>query len=353
MISQQNAKIPRIVITGGVSADFLTTYLGPLNVNGKNRAEPGMTGHVMGGGAGNCAQALSRINAVFPGKAVSVVMITELGSPVPGQLIDEQSHQIVEKDLRDSKIECIDIARGACAVAFNTVIEHAQGRMIFPQNTAAFPKELKPDAEKLIEDGMKGADYVLLGSSKPHISLMAARAAKKLGVTVVTDWDNNTWPSDPAASDINEEILRLSDIILVPTDTVVKGMPNAVENADELFTRLQTQYGARAILMSNGGSDVRVLIDGAEHTIPVEKHQGNLFALAAGDHRNAMLLYSLAQGRDALTAFRQATAFASLKIKHPRFEWVKHAHELAAHPAFAVNDNKAPAAAAPAPALEA
>lgn len=343
---------PRIVVVGGVSADSLTTYLEPFSTNGKNRAAAGMTDIVMGGGAGNCAQALTRINEAFPGQKASIAIITELGKAVPGQITDKISHEVVEHHLQAGNITCIDIARGACAVAFNTVVEHSDGRMIFVQSTAAFPKELKPDAEKIIEDGLTGADIVLLGSSKPHISLMAARAAKRLGVTIVTDWDNNVWPDDPAASDINEEILRLSDIIMVPTDTVVKGMANKVENPDELFARLQTQYGAKNILMSNGGSDVRTLVQGAEYVIPVEKHTGNLFALAAGDSRNAMLLYSLAQGNDALTAFRQATAFASLKIKHPRFEWVNHAAGLLSHPAFAVNDNRAPAAPPAIPALE-
>lgn len=350
------SKIPekaakRIVVVGGVSADSLTTYLEPLGLNGKNRVAPGNTEIVMGGGAGNCAQALARIQSAFPGHPVSIAMITELGAPVPGQITDKISHEIIEHNLQASGIECIDIARGACAIAFNTVVEHQDGRMIFVQNTSAFPKDLKPDAAQIIDNALQGADYVLLGSSKPHISLMAAQAAKKNGVCIVTDWDNNTWPSAPDLSAASEEILRLSDIILMPTDTVVKGMQDKIENPDELFRRLQDEYGATTLLMSNGGSNVRVLVDGLEHTIPVQTHSGHLFALAAGDHRNAMLLYSLAQGDDTLTAFKKATAFASLKIKHPRFEWVNHTHELTTHPAFAVNDNMA--AQISTPALEA
>lgn len=348
MVEQSIKKNPRIAVVGSVSADSLTTYLEPFDVNGKNRAAAGMTDIVMGGGAGNAAQALFRINKAGMGRAAEIVIITELGKPVPGLSTDELSHEVVTRQLSEQNITCIDIARGACAVAFNTVVEHTEGRMIFVQNIAAFPKDLKPDAADIIEDGLKGADIILLGSSKPHISLMAARAAKKLGVTIVTDWDNNVWPDDKAASDINEEILRLSDIILVPTDTVVKGMTNKVENPDELFARLQDHYGAKNILMSNGGADVRALVHGLEYTIPVQKHQGNLYALAAGDHRNAMLVHALAQGDDVLTAFRKATAFASLKIKHPRFDWVDHMQELAAHPAFAGNDNRPPTAAAPA-----
>jgi sugar/nucleoside kinase (ribokinase family) len=343
----ENLPSPRVVIVGSVAADSLTTYLEPFNINGKNRAAPGMTDIVMGGGAGNCAQALSRINEVLPGPKAAITIITELGKAVPGQITDKIGHEVVEHHLTERNIECIDIARGACAVAFNTVVEHSDGRLIFTQDTSAFPKELKTDAAELIESALKGADYVLLGSSKPHISLMAARAAKRQGVTVLTDWDNNLWPSNEEASAICEEILALSDIIMVPSDTVVKGMPNKTENPDELFTRLQSQYGAKNILLSNGGEDVRALVNGVEHIIPVSAHTGRMFALAAGDHRNAMLLHALAQGHEPLAAFRQATAFASLKIKHPRFDWVYHTHELSTHPAFAVNDNTAPQAAAP------
>ncbi|HRQ60773.1 MAG TPA: carbohydrate kinase family protein [Alphaproteobacteria bacterium] len=339
MTSQSPKKPPRVVIVGSVAADSLTTYLDPFDANGKNRVAAGNTDIVMGGGAGNAAQALARINKACMGQSVEIAIITELGKPVAGLSTDELSHQVVSRQLTEQNIECIDIARGECAVAFNTVVEHSDGRMIFVQNIAAFPKDIKPDAEQIIEEGLKDADYILLGSSKPQIAVIAARAAKKLGVTIVTDWDNNVWPTDPAASDINDEILRLSDIILVPTDTVVKGMANKIENPDELFARLQDQYGAENILMSNGGSDVRVLADGLEYSIPVQKHQGNLYALAAGDHRNAMLLHSLAQGDDVLRAFRTATAFASVKIKYPRFEWTKHTYEIYRQPALTGNDN--------------
>ncbi|MCD8525851.1 MAG: carbohydrate kinase family protein [Alphaproteobacteria bacterium] len=348
MNEQDKIKTPRIVLVGGVSADSLTTYLEPFDTNGKNRTAPGMTDIVMGGGAGNAAQAISRINHVFPGQPVSIAIITEMGTAVPGQITDKISHEVVAHHLKESNIECVDIARGACAIAFNTVVEHTGGRMIFVENTIAAPRDMKPDADKLVEDGLKGADYVLLGSSKPHISVMAARAAKKLGVTILTDWDSNTWPDDQAASDMCEEILELSDIIMVPSDTVVKGMANKVENPAELFRRLQGRYGARNILMSNGGNNVRALVDSVEHAIAVEKHSGHLYALAAGDHRNAMLLYSLAQGDNMLTAFSKATAFASLKIKHPRFEWINHVHELAKHSAYAANDNRTPADNSPA-----
>lgn len=328
-----NAK--SIVITGGLSVDAVYMLKGSAPGSFKGKFEADNFYYTLGGGAANCATKLSQLSKAFNSHA-SITLVTRIGSPPFGDVAAQNAHRIANQLIQQSELQIIDVVHGQNIIPTNTVIEHSSDRFIVKQHVG-HTEEFKPGIGHTIMTQVHGADYVFIDPRKPFIASTAMIAAKQTGKTTIMDWGEKSWPKDPNLGRIYDQLLHGTDILMVPADAMVKGMKNHEEDPDQLMRRLREDYGQNNILMSDGGKDVQVLIDGKDHKIPVEPHAGEaMYALAAGDTRNAGVIQGLMAGHDLLTAFQRGTAIASVKIKYPGQEFLEYLEcHLGSNPLFA------------------
>ena len=312
--------IPRILVVGSINIDD-AYYTTSFNAAGKADADlrPEFR---LGGGAGNCVQAIHKLDEAF-GTHSHVKLITRIGRPPKGDLRAEVAHLITTRILEESEIDYTDATRGESIMGVNAVIEDDEDRAIVRERLDN-PSDMAYGIEETIEHHVRGADIVFVDPRKPRMGLMAARAANKFNKPLMVDWGEKEWSEDPELAAVHRELLERADILMLPNDAIVEGMENGVKNPDELFRRAQEQYDPDHILMSNGGDNVRALIHRQDGVINVDPVEGKKFTLAAGDTRNAAVLRAIAQGHDVLTAFKAGTKTASVKIRYPGMQWAEH-----------------------------
>lgn len=320
------ASVPSILVVGAVNVDATYSFAAAqaFSIDGKFSAD--IQAYRLGGGAGNCVQAIRAVDEAFNHRT-HIELVTRIGNPPAGNMEARIAQDVVLSILREKSIMPIDVTRGENIIPINAVVEHPDGRFIAKGNQAKEHAQMDEGFEDTIEAQVRRANVVFVDPRKPKMGTVAAELANKHHKPLMIDWGDKEWPQDSDLSEKCAELLTRADIVVVPTDAVVEGMEPNVENSDELFARLRDHYGAKNILMSNGGQPVQALIDGVEHTIPVLPHEGPKFTLAAGDARNAAVLRCLARGDDMLSAFQFGTAVASVKIKYPALEWATHLHD--------------------------
>lgn len=329
--------IPRILVVGAITVDDNRFVPEGIKTDGKVTAA---TSEIrLGGGAGNCVQALHKLDEAF-GTHSYIKLITRIGRPPANNLRAKLAHIAATDTLADSEINYIDATRGESAIAFNSVAEHSQGRSII-KDKVDNPEDLAFGIEDTIENEVRGSDVVFVDPMKPRIGLMACRAGNKYNKPVVIDWGQSEWPKDPELSEMVDEIIGRADIMMVPSDAVVRGMADNVVDPEALVRTLKNEYMTPHILMSDGSKPVQVYLQDDYYEIPVEPWDGDKYALAAGDTRNAGFLHALARGHDILGAAKMGTAVASIKIRYPGLTWGDHIQDdLRKNPMFttAAND---------------
>ncbi len=330
-LPKKREDIKRVVSVGGLTVDLTHTFYDDMpKVDGKTRSD--LCNVDIGGGATNFAITTRLLSKIF-GKSTHVTLVTKVGDPVPDDITSETTSFIVKTLLKRHKIKVLDsIDNTPYSIPFNAIEEHYRGRKI----CKAPEKRIEVLAEGLegtINAIVGAADYVFIDPNKRTISRMALHAANKAGVPVMIDYGTRNWPDDPLLSEIYKEMLEGADLLVVPADAVVEGMTK--EDGGELFKRLQEQYGAKTIMMSDGGKPVRILVDGREDEILVEPNEGPLYASGVGDTRDAALLRFIFDGYGMADAMRMATKIASVKVRYPGREWAGHLlDELKGDPLF-------------------
>lgn len=330
--------IPRILVVGAITVDDSRYVPGGIKSDGKVTAA---TSEIrLGGGAGNCVQALHKLDEAF-GTHSYIKLITRLGRPPADNLRAKLAHFAATEILGQTEIDYVDATRGESVIAFNSVAEHLKGRSIIKDHVTN-PNDLAFGIEDTIDNEVRGADVVFVDPSKPRIGVMACRSGNKHNKPVVIDWGQSKWPKDPAVSDMVDEMISRADIVMVPSDAVVRGMNDNEVNPQKLVNTLRNEYMTPHILMSDGGKPVQVYLQDEYHEITVEPWDGDKYALAAGDTRNAGFLYALSRGHDILGAAKIGTAIASIKIRYPGLVWADHVvDDLKENPALtnAANDD--------------
>lgn len=332
--------IPRILVVGAITVDDNRFVPGGVKTDGKVTAE---TSEIrLGGGAGNCVQALHKLDEAF-GTHSYIKLITRLGRPPADNLRARLAHMAATEILSDSEIEYVDATRGESVIAFNSVAEHSRGRSIV-KDKVDNPNDMAFGIEETIDNEVRGADVIFVDPMKPRIGVMACRAANKYNKPLVIDWGQSEWPKDPILAGTVDEMLGRADILMVPSDAVVRGMNDNEVNPEALLLTLKNEYMTPHILLSDGGKPVQVYLQDDYYEIPVEPWDGDKYALAAGDTRNAGFLHALARGHDILGAAKMGTAVASVKIRYPGLTWRDHIrYDLKNDPMFttAANDEDA------------
>ena len=279
----------------------------------------------LGGGAGNCVQALKKLDEAF-GTRTDVKLITRLGRPPKSNLRARLAHLAATEILKDSDIEYIDAVDGESALAFNSVTEHGGGRSIV-KDVVGTLHSMSAGMDETIEREVAESDIVFIDPSKVRMGFMAARAANKYNKPCVVDWGQSAWPLEPTRADWTNEIISRADVLMVPSDAVVAGMEDNIEDPEQLFGRLVQDYRIPNVFMSDGSQPVRASLMGQYFEIPVQEWKGQKYSLAAGDTRNAGFLHHLARGHDVLSAGQFGTAVASVKIRYPGLQWADHIKE--------------------------
>lgn len=320
-------RVPNILVVGAVVIDHTFSMKANQAFSIDGKFEPEHVAFRLGGGAGNCVQALKEIDNAY-GTVSNVHLVTRIGQPPEANLSARIAQELTLDILSRQGVPPTDVTTGPNIIPINSVIEHPDGRVIV-KGPIGDHATMAPGIENTIKGQVYGADIVFIDPRKPKMALIAARAANDLGKPLMIDWGEKAWPEDKETAEVYTELLTRADIVMIPSDAVVAGMPANVENPDELFQRMRLQYSAKNILMSNGGKKVRTFIEEQENTIDIKQLEGAKYMLAAGDTRNAGVLRALANGCDMLTAFAIGTHIASVKIKYPGLTWSKHlAHEL-------------------------
>ena len=329
--------IPRILVVGAITVDDNHYVPDGIKIDGKVTAK---TSNIrLGGGAGNCAQALHKLDEALSTHTY-IKLITRLGRPPADNLRAKLAHLAATEILSEIEIDYVDATRGESAIAFNSVAEHGKGRSIVRDHVDNHD-DLAYGIEETIENEVRGADVVFVDPSKPYIGLIACRSGNKHNKPVVIDWGQSKWPKDPEIAEMVDEMIGRADILMVPSDAVVRGMNDNEVNPQKLINTLRNVYMTPHILMSDGSEPVQVFLQGEYHEIPVEPWNGDKYALAAGDTRNAGFLHALSRGHDILGAAKFGTALASIKIRYPGLVWADHVvADLKENPAFttAAND---------------
>lgn len=335
-----NTTIPRIVVVGAITVDDCYVVLSDeANKAFDCKVTAESNEYRLGGGAGNCAQALEKFSGIFE-QDVSIRLITRIGKPPEGNRKAKEALEIALDLLHANGIDYTDVTQGENVISKNIVTEDSKkGRQIIKMPETPH-QAMKGDYVETIEASISTSAFVFVDPKKHRMGQVAAIAARKHNKICMTDWGQSTWPSDPEKAQAIRTILRNADIVAVPAEAVVeyiddKGEPQITKDADELFAALRDYYNVPNILLSDGSEPVRVLVNGEESSIDVVPHSGSLFANAAGDTRNASVLWALSQNFSMLDAFKFGTAAASVKIKYPGMQWVKDFKEdILKHPSL-------------------
>ncbi len=311
--------IPRILVVGAITVDdnHVLAPGTPFKPDGKIPAQSSEIR--LGGGAGNCVQALQKLDKAF-GSQSYIKLITRMGRPPASNLRARLAHIAATEILAESEIDYIDATRGESALSFNSVTEHTGGRNIVKDDVEN-PLEMALGIEETIDNEVRGADVVFVDPKKPRMGVMAARSANQYNKPLVIDWGQSEWPKEPTIGGMINEMLSRADILMVPSDAIVDGMPDNVADPMTLMGKLVQDYDVRNILMSDGACPVQARLMGQHFEIPVQPWSGQKYALAAGDTRNAGFLHHLARGHDILSSAQFGTAVASIKIRYPGMQW--------------------------------
>ena len=335
---------PRLFSTGAVTFDSTRVNVAEQEFLDDNdtKYELSYPRYRLGGGGGNLVQALHVLRKAF-GTKIHVDFATVLGE-MPENLSPEfqlravkNAHYQVRDLIKETKTQPIDLAlEKENIIAHNEVVEHIDGRVILKSELPEQQAELDDDAEETIVREAKEADFVFADTRLLSAGVKALRVADDFNVQSMTDWGNKSWPKDQATAEESENLLRLAKIVAVPGDAVIKGMEDDENNPEKLFNTLRDDFGKENILMSDSSKDVRTLVDGVEYIIPAGEKVSPKFALAAGDTRNAgMIFYLLHNPEDVYGAMCFGTAVAAVKVKYPGMEWKNSiVEEVLYHPAM-------------------
>lgn len=323
--------VGRIAVVGALAAD--KKRLSPNNVSIFGKTRTPRPEYTLGGAGGNVVEALRLLDNAF-GVNTHVDLLTRVGRPITGDIGSKIAHDIVTSRLNQLEIDHIETARGECAIAFNDVVEHPEGRAVFTDEIKN-PGELAHGIQDTIKSVVAGTQFLFVDPRKFRTGPIAAlEAAKHDNVIMMADYGDSEWPENHELAAAYDTILRHADIIAVPTDAVVKGMKPGVKNPDELFVRLRDDFGAKNIVMSNQTDPVKVWSYESEFEIPVQPARVNPpYINAAGDTRDAGILWALSRGFAMNTAIEFGTAVASVKANYPGLAWGNHVYDdLSKHP---------------------
>ena len=325
----------KTTIVGALALDHrkvINTSLG--EIDGDAKYTEIWSGHTLGGAGGNLVSAYRALDTAFSTQS-EIELFTRVGEEDPED--DDDAAMVnwrVRRWLKRLNITHTETSSGPCSVAHNLNLEHLDGRLIIRDGKHK-TGELAHGIEERIYESIAGSDINFVDPRKYRTGPIAARAAAENQKMLITDFGESAWPEDSGLAEAYNCILSNATIAIVPDDAIVRGMKPGQKNPDELFVRLQHDFGFENILMSNSSAPVRILVDGVEDELPVQRHDGIKYTNGAGDTRNAGMVWALNQGHGLREAFQFGTDVASVKVKYPGLEWQEHiADELGNHPIF-------------------
>lgn len=332
---------PRALITGAMNID-IGGILPEVDQLGDTKDTAKKSFASVGGGGANCALALDLLGQSFKRNCL-ISFVTRKGELPPENSFEDHEEYVLALMAHEGanhllrNVDIIDAARGMPnVIGVNRPTEYLGGRHITKQFVEAV-HNLAPGTLQRVDSEAHVADLAFVD---PRASLLGREAAvdcNKYRVPFLTDYGDKVWPEDPDTAYRIKEILERADVIIVPSDAVVEGMKPKTFAPDELLERIKNQYDPRVLLMSDGSKPVHLYVKGrGEFEIPVESYDGPRYALAVGDTRNAALMHFLLEGNDIVEATKKATVIASIKIRYPGRNWIKHLHgHLSDNPLFA------------------
>ena len=293
--SESVYKRPKIVVLGGINMDLIgitsrLAELGETIIGDRFYTAPG-------GKGGNQAVAAARMGA-------SVSMIGRVGSDTFGP--------ILLNDLRGYGIDVTGVSTDpeqASGIAMILLNAERQNHIV-----AIYGANTQCDDEQLVatRHTLKGADVLMLQLEIPHeVSIVAAREAKKLGVTVI-------WDPAPATAGFPVESLQTLDVV-TPNQTEAEALTGFA------VTDLQSAQAAAEKLCKMGAPTTVVKLgkNGVYYFGPAGSgHVGSpnvdaIDTVAAGDAFGGAFAVALGGGYDFETALRYGTAAGALAVTRP------------------------------------
>jgi ribokinase len=173
---------------------------------------------------------------------------------------------------------------------------------------------MRCDDEQLAatRSALDGADVLMLQMEVPHaVSIVAAREAKRLGVTVM-------WDPAPASAGFPVESFEVLDVV-TPNQTEAEALTGIA------VTDLRSAQGAAEELHRMGAPTAIVKLgeDGVYYSGPdgtghVASHDVDIVdSVAAGDAFGGAFAVALGEGRGLETAVRAGTAAGALAVTRP------------------------------------
>jgi ribokinase len=282
----------RIVVLGGINMDLIATT--------PRLANPGETviGDTFytapGGKGGNQAVAASRMGG-------RVSMIGRVGTDIFGPILLEELH-----------------GYGVDVTGVATDTEHSSGIAVILLNAERqnhivqiLGSNMQCDDGQLAaaRRSLDGADVLMLQLEIPHaVSLLAAREAKKLGVTVM-------WDPAPSSAGFPLESFEVLDVV-TPNQTEAEALTGIA------VTDMRSAKSATEVLHRMGAPTAVVKLgeDGVYYSGPDGSgHVGShtveqLDTVAAGDAFGGAFAVALGEGRGIETAVRAGTAAGALAV---------------------------------------
>ena len=343
MINSEDEEI--IVIIGNMNADYTHSFLNSdflfkTHLDGKCSADLGTSD--IGGAAGNIAIAALFTNQTLGSENTKIFMAARLGirpaDPKPGidrkefDLIVERqnAHNVITQNLKCMyrDLNHIDLAEGQeyIGLSKSANIEHNYGRLIIKGQSAKLRNNFdqkvsfNADAMEEMKAKIRKAKKVVIDPSDLATSFIAVECINSLPENerpiVIGDYGKREWPQNPEEARKLKTVLNAIDVLFIPDDAVTEGMEPYEKNPEELFKRFKENFDIDNIIMSNGGEDICVWEKTKEYRIPVQKVNGSIFAMCAGDCRDGAFTI-LYDGNNLKQAIEESAHIATEFIQEP------------------------------------
>jgi sugar/nucleoside kinase (ribokinase family) len=307
-----------------------------------------------GGSAMNIRFAFEALATAF-GERTTVFTCTKLGESGPkNPFKDIVLHALGDPKMGDESI--IDIAFGTGnEVPANGILVFGKGNGKTGRNIQKSREDkstdLGPDIEEQIERAVRRSDAVLLQSRFRKAGFIAAQVAQEYEIPVILDYSIQSQETDP----IMQEIMRLSDYIVMPTEACLPGVPdpdqrNVFLRNFRLCREVLHSYRCEHTAVSDAGNPIYGLNQGKPFKIVLPDVQ-SVDSNGAGDVRDAALAFFILRGDDFVKALERASHVSSFSTTYHGRDWIPHLAEfLQKNPVFR-NDAHSFVAHEPSPAV--
>ncbi len=290
----------------------------------------------IGGASANAARAARKLARVY-GDEQNTKIVTRMGQEPAQESYSNFGEYLLARHAREMTRELMEhegfnhtdvsVGQPGPGVAKSIVSTFQGGRHIFKDMPLAEQFNAANDGmisnvKNQIHAEISTSGFVFLDPARPALADIAIGMADQTDAVMITDYGFKSISKDQKEAERIDNILKNSDIVIVPGDAFVEGMIPGEKNPDKLFELLQDkQYKARTIIMSDGLDPVRVYHEGKVSEIPVTPAPKLVNVNGAGDTRDGALMFYLSRGDEMIDAVAKASAVSSIRMQYQEHEW--------------------------------